>query len=77
MPLLPLDPYLYRASETPIRRHIKIKSKAHPYDPKFKEYFKHRESTSKTRRITTINNSSETKLLGIGLLGDNVALLRA
>lgn len=68
--------YLYRASETSIKRHIKIKSEAHPYDPKFKDYFKHRENTSKTRR-TTVNNSSETKLLGIELPGDNVALLRA
>ncbi len=65
--------YLYRAGETAIKRHIKIKSDAHPYDPKFKDYFKHRENTSKTR-IVNSNSRSE---LSIRLLGDNVALLRA
>ncbi len=65
--------YLYRAGETAIKRHIKIKSDAHPYDPKFKDYFKHRENTSKTR----ITNSNSRPELSIRLLGDNVALLRA
>ena len=56
--------YLYRATKTSIKRHIKIKSEAHPYNPEFKDYFKFRESMSKTRR-TTNNSSSETKLLSI------------
>jgi RNA-directed DNA polymerase len=63
--------YLYRASGTPINRHIKIMSDANPYDPKFKEYFKHRESTSKTRI------SSPRLELSTRLLGGNAALLRA
>lgn len=33
---------LYFASKTPIRRHIKIKGEAHPFDPAYKEYFKRR-----------------------------------
>jgi RNA-directed DNA polymerase len=41
--------YLYRTSETPIKRHIKIISEANPYDPKFKDYFKYRDNTSRTR----------------------------
>jgi RNA-directed DNA polymerase len=41
--------YLYRACETPIKRHIKIMSEANPYDPKFKDYFKYRDNTSRTR----------------------------
>jgi RNA-directed DNA polymerase len=31
-----------RMDVTPIRRHIKIKSEATPYDPAFKEYFEKR-----------------------------------
>ncbi|MBL0942257.1 MAG: group II intron reverse transcriptase/maturase [Alphaproteobacteria bacterium] len=30
---------LFTASQTPIRRHVKIKAEANPYDPQFKEYF--------------------------------------
>lgn len=33
---------LYKASATKIRRHIKIKSAANPYDPEYTEYFKER-----------------------------------
>lgn len=33
---------LYKASATKIRRHIKIKSAANPYDPEYTEYFKAR-----------------------------------
>ena len=42
--------YLYRASETKIKRHIKIRGDAHPYNSQFKEYFKRRNNTSKTRQ---------------------------
>lgn len=70
--------YLYRASETKIKRHIKIRSEAHPYNPKFKEYFKHRDDTSKTRKGIDNNISTETKLLGQTLLGGSKsALFRA
>ena len=65
--------YLYHASETPIKRHIKIASEAHPYDPKFRDYFKHRESTSKTR----LTNSNSRPKLSIELLGGKAALLMA
>jgi len=33
---------LVRASDTPIRRHIKIKGEANPYDPKWEVYFEER-----------------------------------
>lgn len=64
--------YLYRASQTLIKRHIKIKSEANPYDPIFRDYFKHRENTSKTR-----GTNSHSRLKGTKLLGVNAALLRA
>ena len=35
--------YLKRASDTHIRRHMKMKAEANPFDPRFKEYFKERE----------------------------------
>jgi len=31
--------------DTPIRRHIKIKANANPYDPHWHEYFKKRSNT--------------------------------
>lgn len=34
---------LFKAYQIPIRRHVKIRSEATPYDPQFKEYFKQRE----------------------------------
>jgi RNA-directed DNA polymerase len=39
---------LSRASDVPIRRHIRIRSEANPFDPKFETYFEER-STSKMR----------------------------
>ena len=39
---------LFRASDIPIKRHIKIKGEANPFDPKFETYFEER-STSKMR----------------------------
>ncbi len=39
---------LFRASDTPIKRHTKIKGDANPFDPKFETYFEER-STSKMR----------------------------
>lgn len=34
--------YLYYASRTPIRRHVKIKAQANPYDPRWELYFENR-----------------------------------
>jgi RNA-directed DNA polymerase len=34
---------LIKASKTPFRRHVKIRSDAHPYDEKYREYFYRRE----------------------------------
>jgi RNA-directed DNA polymerase len=39
---------LFRASDIPIKRHIKIKGEANPFDPKFETYFEER-MTSKMR----------------------------
>jgi RNA-directed DNA polymerase len=44
----PLVISLFRASDTPIKRHIKIRGEANPFDPKFETYFEER-STSKMR----------------------------
>lgn len=46
--------YLKSASDTKIRRHIKIKSEATPFNPLYKEYFKQREKERKQRE--TINH---------------------
>jgi RNA-directed DNA polymerase len=43
--------YLKKASETTIRRHIKIMAKANPFNPVYKEYFINREKESKRRRL--------------------------
>jgi RNA-directed DNA polymerase len=34
--------HLLYAKETPIRRHVKIRGEANPYDPQWEEYFEHR-----------------------------------
>ena len=34
---------LARASQIPIKRHVKIRSQTNPFDPKYEEYFKQRE----------------------------------
>lgn len=39
---------LTKASSTPIRRHVKIKAAANPYDPEFSEYFIWRSRSRKT-----------------------------
>jgi RNA-directed DNA polymerase len=41
--------YLKKASETKIRRHIKIMAKANPFDPAYKDYFINREKERKRR----------------------------
>ncbi len=40
-------PVLARASDTPIKRHVKIKKDANPFDPKWTTYFEERTSRSK------------------------------
>lgn len=42
---------LFRASQVPIRRHLKIQAQATPYDPLFKDYFMQRDS----KRILCMN----------------------
>jgi len=42
--------YLKNASDTKIRRHIKIKSAATPFNPSYKEYFEQREQERKRRK---------------------------
>ncbi|MGO9614100.1 MAG: group II intron reverse transcriptase/maturase [Dissulfurispiraceae bacterium] len=44
----PLVISLFRASDTPIKRYIKIRGEANPFDPQFETYFEER-STSKIR----------------------------
>jgi RNA-directed DNA polymerase len=37
--------WLYHARSTPIRRHVKVKGEANPYDPAFEPYFEEREGS--------------------------------
>jgi RNA-directed DNA polymerase len=48
----PLMVSLFYASDTPIKRHIKIRGEANPFDPQFKTYFEER-ATSKLRATLT------------------------
>lgn len=41
---------LVQASKTPIRRHVKIKGQAHPFDPKWTDYLKERKTLSKLQK---------------------------
>ena len=43
---------LYLASSTPIRRHVKVRSAAHPFDPKWTEYFRTRKESLKLKDVT-------------------------
>jgi hypothetical protein len=42
---------LFTASQLPIRRHVKIRAEANPYDPQYAEYFSERERLKNKRRI--------------------------
>ena len=53
--------YLKNAQDTRIRRHVKIKSEATPFNPLYKEYFKQREEECK-RRKTIINDNDSAGL---------------
>ena len=44
------------ASDTKIRRHVKIRGDAHPYDPSFLEYFRKREEYKKVLPIVMSSN---------------------
>ena len=55
--------YLKNACDTKIRRHVKIKSAATPFDLLFKDYFKKRDEDRKRRQ--TISNYSDTAGLRI------------
>lgn len=44
--------YLNRASDTHIKRHIKVKSKANPFDPCFKDYFIQRAKKQRAKQST-------------------------
>ena len=46
-------PRLVRASETPIIRHVKIKSHAQPFDPKWTSYFEERQRKPTLRETLT------------------------
>ncbi|RZI47723.1 hypothetical protein EDM53_00455, partial [Rickettsiales endosymbiont of Peranema trichophorum] len=48
-----------RASETKIRRHVKIRAEANPYDPKFREYFKQREGRRRPVKEVTLLGGQE------------------
>jgi RNA-directed DNA polymerase len=39
----PCRAWLYHAARTPIRRHVKVRGEANPYDPQWEEYFEKRE----------------------------------
>lgn len=41
---------LVEASKTPIRRHVKIKGQAHPFDPQWMDYLNERKTRSKLLR---------------------------
>ena len=55
--------YLKNANDTKIRRHVKIKSAATPFNPLYKDYFEQRKETGKRRK--TISNYSDTAGLRI------------
>jgi len=53
--------YLKNAADTKIRRHIKIKSDANPFNPLYREYFDKREK-DREQRSMIINDTSSTGL---------------
>ena len=56
--------YLKKASDTKIRRHMKIAAKATTFDPIYKEYFERREKQRK--RLSLL--SHKTKLAGLKII---------
>jgi RNA-directed DNA polymerase len=45
--------WLHRASKTPIRRHIKVKGEANPYDPEWADYFEKRRAARSGRNVAS------------------------
>lgn len=56
--------YLKRARDTKIRRHLKIKAKANPFDPFYREYFEKREQERQKRSLL----SHKTELTGLKII---------
>lgn len=56
--------YLKKATDTKIRRHIKIVSTATPFNPLYKDYFKQREQ----KRIRREANSNLTHSAGLKII---------
>lgn len=56
--------YLKNASDTKIRRHVKIKSSATPFNPLYKEYFEQREE----KRIRRKTISKMTHAAGLKII---------
>lgn len=63
---LPSRSYIFKASKTPIKRHLKVKAEANPYDPNYRDYFIQRESRKwKNRvRITSGLNKGLSRVMG-------------
>jgi RNA-directed DNA polymerase len=56
--------YLRNAQDTRIRRHVKIKSEATPFNPLYKEYFKQREEERNRRKtISNYNDSAGLRVI--------------
>lgn len=56
--------YLKLAADTKIRRHVKIKSDATPFNPLYKDYFRKREEEQKRRKtIINFNDSAGLKII--------------
>jgi RNA-directed DNA polymerase len=51
---------LYRASSTPIKRHVKVQTEANPYDPAYEAYFEEREGS---HMLGTFRGSSKLRFL--------------
>jgi RNA-directed DNA polymerase len=65
--------FIRKTGDTPIRRHTKIRGKANPYNPEFKNYFKQRE----TNRLR-LSKGCKAVLFAQELLGhNNSGLIRA
>ena len=52
--------WLYRASSTPIKRHVKVQAEANPYDPAYETYFEEREGS---HMLDTFRGSSKLRFL--------------
>ncbi|KTC73896.1 reverse transcriptase [Legionella birminghamensis] len=53
---------LLNANATPIKRHIKIRAEATPYDPKYKQYFAEREKLQRFAKSTRVRTAGSESL---------------